>query len=108
MAGELETLIAEFNEKTARAFRLPIDRLLGRAFPTAAQQADMETFCTHQSNLMDSVVAGMKIRVGGDTNRKRTYIKKILSDSTFETVTYVRPSRGFARHNRRVKQEQHK
>lgn len=102
MSSDLAVLIDSFHQEVARTFQVPLHMLL----PRVAEEADMERFFAHQSNLMDSVVAGMKIKVGGDTNRQRTYIKKVTSDGSFETVTYFRPSRGFARHNRRVKQEQ--
>lgn len=104
MADDLAVLVDSFHQEVARAFHVPLHMLL----PRVAEEADMERFFAHQSNLMNSVVAGMKIKVGGDTNRQRTYIKKITSASGFETVTYVRPSRGFARHNRRLKQESRK
>lgn len=47
---------------------------------------------------------GAPIRLRDQTNRERTVVVAVLSLTTVQIKTFIRPSRGFARHNRRVKQ----
>jgi hypothetical protein len=46
---------------------------------------------------------GDRIAFPTDTNRMRRAVSEIVSDTVFYTVVYVRPSRGFAKYNRRHK-----
>ena len=48
---------------------------------------------------------GDHIQFHFDSARTRRRASKIVSEREFYVVTFVRPSRGFAKHNRRVKQE---
>lgn len=56
-----------------------------------------------------TVARGMDIRPGdrvsfhGDTNRQRRIVSRVLSATTSEIATFVRPSRVGAKHQRRVK-----
>jgi hypothetical protein len=53
---------------------------------------------------MSSVLeSGMTIRLATDTNRIRCRIGRKVDGSTYEVLTFIRPSRGFARHNRKLK-----
>lgn len=47
---------------------------------------------------------GQAVILADQTNRCRTFVTKIVTDLSFEIKTFIRPSRGFARHNRRIKQ----
>lgn len=54
------------------------------------------------------VQPGDRIRLPGDTNKTRRVvagIRKTESDTSFRLLTFTRPSRGYARHVRRKKQE---
>jgi hypothetical protein len=52
------------------------------------------------------MIPGDRIHISGDTNRMRRVVAgigKTESATTFRTLLFVRPSKGWARHVRRVK-----
>lgn len=50
-----------------------------------------------------TIVPGMRVTLSRDTNRMRRRIAQPLTGSTFLVETFIRPSRGFARHIRKQK-----
>jgi hypothetical protein len=50
-----------------------------------------------------AVRRGDRVKLSTDTNRIRRRIVDVGSADHFETATYIRPSKGFARHVRRMK-----
>jgi hypothetical protein len=46
---------------------------------------------------------GQRLVVGGDTNRVRRRVVSVDSETRLIVVTHHRPSKGFARHLRRMK-----
>lgn len=62
--------------------------------------------------LLGSLPAGLKIgqqvSMPGMSNRHRTLIVDILGSHSVQVKTFTRPSRGWARHTRRLKQEGHR
>jgi hypothetical protein len=58
---------------------------------------------TMTTSFAHGVRLGDHVRVHSDTNRVRRRVADAGSTTHFETVTYIRPSKGFRRHMRRLK-----
>lgn len=58
---------------------------------------------THRNH---AILPGDQIRISGDTNRMRRVVAGIESATTFRALLFVRPSKGWAKHIRRVKATQ--
>jgi hypothetical protein len=55
---------------------------------------------------LDSVIReGMRVSYNGDTNRIRRRVGTKVSGTTYLIQRFVRPSRGFARHLRKMKRK---
>jgi hypothetical protein len=57
------------------------------------------------------LLPGDRVYLSGDSNRMRRVVAgigKTESETSFRMLLFVRPSRGFARHTRRVKARSHR
>lgn len=55
--------------------------------------------------LAGSIEVGQRISYEHDTNRVRRRVVGSVSGTTFLIKAFIRPSRGFARHNRKLKRK---
>lgn len=78
------------------------DELLRQFFKSEA--AFKQSMTTSFANV---VRPGDRIKLSNDTNRVRRRVVDVGSATHFETATYIRPSKGFRRHLRRMKQTKH-
>lgn len=55
------------------------------------------------TGLAGNIEVGMLISFAGDPNRYRRRVVGSVTRATFMIKLFIRPSRGFARHNRKLK-----
>lgn len=65
----------------------------------------------HRHSMTTSFAHGLRpgdrIMMSCDTNRVRRRVVGVSSNTNFETAMYLRPSRGYAKHVRRMKRGRH-
>lgn len=66
-----------------------------------------ETLTLTITALVGSIEVGQRLSYAHDTNRVRRRVVGCVSGTTFLIKTFIRPSRGFARHNRKLKRKSH-
>ena len=92
--------IEQAHAAIAKACMIPERLLRGEASSEGEMTVRNAEYLEYIVKVQDEFATRTRIRWFGLTNRQRVYM-----NLKGETFTYLRPSRGFAKHNRRTKQE---
>lgn len=87
------TLIVSGTATVYAEDRTALDAILRNVAPAMAVTASRRHY----------LKVGDRIRLPGDSNRIRRRVSAVTSETSLETTTYLRPSKGFRRHRRRAK-----